>query len=560
MAATFLLGLRHTFHRFRHHLHMAQLIGYKPVELMTWQRERFSTRIVTREHLFFGLILTALVIWLSPGLTHTAAAILIGLFVVFWFGSIARYKGGGEKKPLVMTPRAWRLAAAAAIPGLLTLGIGLLLAVRRTLPGLPVQLRDTGIPLLFADPYFLFFVLLIVDLLVPVWMLSAAWAVLPLERRIQGGFKRQAVRRLASMPDLKVVALTGSFGKTSTKFMLEALLSERFQVCTTPGSFNTPMGICRVINGMLHRDHQILLLEMGARKSGDLDELCDIATPDISLITAVGPAHLETMGSLDGIEREKSTLARRLRPGGVLVLNADDERVAGMAALRDDVALLRAGLDSDRPDATARNIRITPEGCLFDLVLKPGGSVGGSGENEQVQPIRLGLLGEHNLRNFLMAAAAASALGLRPGTIAAGARRIRPVPHRLEPKTRDGRIILDDAFNSNPEGARAALDVLRAMEGRRKVIVTPGMVELGKEQDDYNREFGRQIARTRLDHILLVGPAQTRPILEGIREADADAPVLVMRSLAEAERWLDSHTSEGDVILYENDLPDTYNE
>lgn len=570
MGAALLLGLRHTAHRFRYHLHMAQLIGYKPDELLRWQRDRFSLRIVTREHLFFGLILTALVVLLSPGLTHTSAGILLSLFVFFWFGSVARHRGDAEKKPLVMTARARRLALTAAVPTLLTLLTGITLATLRTLPGLPFHLRDTGIPLLVADPYFLFFVLLLTDLLVPFWILAATVVNLPFERRIQQGFKDQAARRLASIPGLKVVALTGSFGKTSTKFMLEALLSERFQVCTTPGSFNTPMGICRVINDMLHRDHQVLLLEMGARRPGDLDELCDIAQPDISLITAVGPAHLDTLGSLDGIEREKSTLARRVKPGGVLVLNADDPRVDRMGELRDDVYVLRTGLntpDEARMVATARNIRLTPEGYRFDLVLRtdPGpatahGEQGEQREAERTESVRLSLLGEHNLRNFLMAAAAAASLGLRPGTIAAGARRIKPVAHRLEPKTRNGRTILDDAFNSNPEGARAALEALRDMEGGRKVIVTPGMVELGKEQDRYNREFGQRIAKARLDQILLVGPEQTRPILEGIRGEDPDAPVRVVRSLGEAEQWLADNTTAGDVILYENDLPDTYNE
>jgi UDP-N-acetylmuramoyl-tripeptide--D-alanyl-D-alanine ligase len=175
-------------------------------------------------------------------------------------------------------------------------------------------------------------------------------------------------------------------------------------------------------------------------------------------------------------------------------------------------------------------------------------------------PVELRLLGEHNVMNFLLAAGTAAALGLRGETIATAAQRIQPVEHRLELKERNGRIILDDAFNSNPVGAKNAVSVLMAVEGGKKVLITPGMIELGELQEELNREFGRQIAKAAPDQVLLVGPRQTKPILEGILETNPEQPVLQVKSLFEANHWVDSNTDAGDVILYENDLPDSYNE
>ncbi|WP_243665356.1 Mur ligase family protein, partial [Rhodothermus marinus] len=160
------------------------------------------------------------------------------------------------------------------------------------------------------------------DLGAPLWVLLAGWLLWPVERAIQEGFKRKARRKLAAHPDLTIIGITGSYGKTSTKFIIAEILSLRYQVLATPGSYNTPMGICKVINEQLRPEHQVLVLEMGIRHPGDIRELCAIARPDIGVVTAVGPMHLETMGSIEAIAREKSELVACTRPGGPVVLNA----------------------------------------------------------------------------------------------------------------------------------------------------------------------------------------------------------------------------------------------
>lgn len=566
-------------YRFRYHLQMCQQNGYKPAEIAHWQRQYLRAKVLTAEHLYFGLVLLVLLFFLSPGLTHTAVAILLSLFVLFWFGSPRRYRAKDEKKPLVMTPRAWRLTATAgALTGIVLLTGGLI-SVLKEIPSLGLSLRYTGGPELLADPYFLFFSLLVSDLLIPGFLLLSSLLVLPVETRIQNGFKKQAMAKLASAPDLKVIALTGSYGKTSTKFMVSTLLEERYSVCTTPGSYNTPMGICKVVNQDLTPSHRYLILEMGARYEGNIEELCDLARPDISIVTTVGPAHLETFGTIETIAHEKAALVRRVSPNGIVILNGDQPLTAQMANLREDVTIISATLDSvkarnsQHPVVAAENVRYTRNGCEFELLLcnldtlRSGSSMVDAVSASPNTPstctsvhVQLRLLGEHNVMNFLLAAGAAAALGLRGETIAIAAQRIKPVEHRLEMKERNGRIILDDAFNSNPVGAKNAVDVLMAVEGGKKVLITPGMVELGDLQDELNREFGRQIAQAAPDQVLLVGPRQTQPILEGILETNPSQSVKQVRTLFEANDWIDSYTSAGDVILYENDLPDSYNE
>lgn len=533
---------------------MFQQFGYKLNEFGEWSNRSFFSRILTSEHVLINIIIAALLYLMSSRLTVSAAALILGIFIIFWFGSSARYLPDREKKPLVYTPRMTRLASVMGILVAFPFYMILDLSITGRLFNTILTIHDAGQPLLLADPYFLIFGLVFVDMLIPLMLFVSALLLKPVEWQIQEGFKRKARHKLARMPDLKVIAITGSYGKTSTKFMISTLLKERFSVCVTPGSYNTPMGICKVINNDLQASHQILVLEMGARYEGNIKELCEIAKPDISVITNVGKAHLETFGSVDVIATEKSTLAKELQEGGTLVLNADDKRVAAMRDLRPDAEIIEAGIRNG--SIRAEEIAYDQEGIRFLMVCK-----GLDTEENSSTEIRMKLLGRHNVENFLLAAGVALSFGIRPGTIALGAKAIEPVEHRLELKKEGDLFIIDDAFNSNPVGARHAVDVLATFSGGRKIIVTPGMVELGEQQEEENRTFGRIIGEARLDLVILVGPEQTAPILEGVKESAGMAErVRVVQSLFEANDILREYAQSGDVILYENDLPDLYNE
>ncbi len=545
--------VRSSLYRVRYFLHMFQLKGYKTREMWSWISDHFSNKVITTEHVIINLLILSLLYFLSARLTPTSVTIILGIFILFWFVPVDRFRQEKEKKPLVFTARMKRLAVTLSLYIILLWYATIELAYTGSVFD-AVTVRQHDSLFLSADPYILAFGFILTDILVPFFMMSAAYAIKPVERYIQNGFKKKARKKLASLPHLKVVAITGSYGKTSTKFFLETFLRERYNVCVTPGSFNTPMGICKVINNDLNASHQVLILEMGARYPGNILELCNIAAPDVSIITNIGVAHLETFGSRETLAYEKATLARELKQGGTLVLNGDDERVAALDSLRDDVKVVKAG---ENGAITASNITYGEEGSEFDLIWKNA-----DGETESSYRIKTGLLGNHNIENIVIAAAAASELGIRPQTIAVAAKNLKPVKHRLELKKEGNIYIIDDAFNSNPTGAENAVEILTGFKTGRKVIVTPGMIELGDLQEQANRTFGEQIAKAGLDLVILVGKSQTKPIYEGIQTVMNGKPanVRVVNSLFEANDYLRSYLKPGDVVLYENDLPDTFNE
>lgn len=506
--------------------------------------QNFSKTVITTEHVLYNVIIFALIWLMSTKVTLTSATVILITFALFWFGSVGKYRPEQEKKPLIFTARVQRLAIT-----LLFLLAPFWYYTLKNSFGSPVW-QDIH-PLMIADTYFLCFGFVVADMMIPFLVYAAAWIMKPVENQIQKGYKKQARKKIASMPGLKVIAITGSYGKTSTKFMLATMLKERFSVCFTPGSFNTPMGICKVINNDLEAHHQILILEMGARYEGNIRELCEIARPHISMITNVGVAHMESFGSTEAVAREKSTLARELVPDGLLILNGDDPIVASMAELRNDVKIVFTG---DRRSVMAEEISYGTEGTSFKMKWVDG-------DMEETMQIQTKLLGKHNIDNLLLAAAVAKELGIRSGTVALAASTIEPVEHRLELKQRNSIYIIDDAFNSNPVGAKNAVEILSEFASGRRIIVTPGMIELGELQDEANREFGRVIGKANLDMIYLVGKEQTRPILEGIMETvDSDENIHVVSSLFEANDHIEKTLKMGDVILYENDLPDSFNE
>lgn len=542
--------LRHSLYRLRYFLHMFQQNGYKLNEMISWLMGHLFSKTVLFEHIFYLILILSMNFYIAEKITISTGSLIMGVFAIFWFIDISKFKSEQEKKPLVFTPRMMRLSLMIVIP--------LLIIWYRVFESafLPIPVLDLFSLVLFSNPYNLAFSLIIVDIAIPVLLLLGGLVALPLETWIQNGFKRKARKKLASMPHLKVIAITGSYGKTSTKFAIAAFLKERLNVCVTPGSYNTPMGICKVINNDLNARHEILILEMGARYEGNIKELCDIAKPDISVITNVGISHLETFGSVETIAKEKSTLATELKTDGTLILNGDDPKVRKMGTLRNDVNTVLTGKEGA---VEASNIKIGPEGTSFILKMNNRSA---SGRDDEEVEIKTRLLGSHNIQNLLLAAAVANELNIRPATIAIAASAMKPVEHRLELKQQNGFLIIDDAFNSNPVGAKSAVDVLSTFEGGKKIIITPGMIELGDSEEIENERFGRHIGESSIDLAILVGSQRTIPILRGIESTDIDkkTQIKVVDSLFDANRYLKEFAQPGDIVLYENDLPDSYQE
>ncbi|HEX6983155.1 MAG TPA: UDP-N-acetylmuramoyl-tripeptide--D-alanyl-D-alanine ligase [Balneolaceae bacterium] len=541
-----LVMARHTFLRGRYFLHIFQQNGYKFNEYWQWLLHYWNRRVITPDHVLYNVIIFVMLIFLSDIVTGSAVIIILAMFGIFWFAPFKYYRGEKPKKPLVYTPRMIRLIIPFVLLSLIIPAATTYISYTGKIPFTPLSI-DLSV-FYAADMYLLSFGWILGNVLVPFLIFVAALITKPYENYVHWHFKRLAKKKLARMPNLTVIAITGSYGKTSTKFMIRDLLSERYSVCTTPGSFNTPMGICKVINNDLESFHQVLVLEMGARYKGNIDELCDIAEPDIAVVTNVGVAHIETFGSQYVIAQEKSTLVKRTKPGGRVVLNADDERVDAMSEIHNDVEVIRTGVS--RGQIRARNITYNQKGMQFTVVA-----------GDEKKTFSMKLLGVHNIHNMLLAAGVAKSMGLRLSTIAVAAGRMEPVEHRLELKRQGEITVIDDAFNSNPVGAKNAVQTLSEFKTGRRVIITPGMIELGDLQDEKNREFGQQIGSANLDLVILVGQKQTKAIREGIESTGFDMEkVKIVRSLYDANRTMHHFAKEGDVVLYENDLPDSFNE
>jgi UDP-N-acetylmuramoyl-tripeptide--D-alanyl-D-alanine ligase len=437
-------------------------------------------------------------------------------------------------KPLVFTERARRLFAAALSGPVVLLLIGV---------GLTVVL-DSDLPFAIAAA--------VAVAVVPAaaWALTAAnTALAPLQRRINARFERAAIEKLRSVAP-RVIGITGSYGKTTTKVCIGAVLSEQLRTLTTPASFNSRLGVIRTINELLEADHEAFVVEMGMYRRGDIAELCELVHPEIGVLTAIGPVHLERLGSIEAIADAKSELPRALPSGGRLIANGDDVRVREIAA-RVDVETVLYGLDADDADVRAEQITLADGRTRFELVI-----------GDRRAEVSAGLLGRHNVSNLLAAAAVGEVVGIPIERIAAGLSKVAPPEHRLAPipNPRAGIIVIDDAYNSNPAGAAAALEVLGGHPAKRRILVTPGMVELGDEEAALNERFGRQAADV-CDHVILVGPERTKPIARGLREGGLDPDAItIVRDIAEATKVLGGLTRSGDVILFENDLPDMYAE
>lgn len=398
--------------------------------------------------------------------------------------------------------------------------------------------------------YWWFFVILFQ--LVPLLLALANLILLPGEKRIQEAFRREAEQILEKV-NPTVIGITGSYGKTSSK----AILSEILNTClaptfSTPKSFNTIMGITREIRERMKPGTRFAIMEMGAYKLGSIRRLCEFTPPQVALVTAVGIMHLERFGSPENVYRAKSELAQAVPRSGIIVGNGDDPLVLKMLKENPKQVTLLYGMGSDRLDCRLSQIKINSDGCSFVVEWK-GDHFSGFTK----------MLGRPALYNLLGAFTVACALGCDPRFALAAIRNIQPVNNRLSIRKvnlgGDKTItFLDDAYNSNPVGFRAALEVLESIPGKRKILVTPGMVELGDQAEIENREVGR-IAGKICDLALIVGSTNRGPLVEGLKSAGmATERIFVFDERDSALEHLTNLQLGGDVVLIENDLPDLY--
>ncbi len=449
------------------------------------------------------------------------ALLLITALAAYIFAARAVGKNKKSIKPLVLTARVKRMYALAAV---ITLA---LTAAFLYLDGIYAFVVFCALLLLtFAPSAFTLLLLLLLK---------------PAEKAIAQHYVNDAKKILKSSPSLTVIGITGSFGKTGTKFIIKRLLDEAFNVTATPGSFNTPMGVVRTVRESLRAESEIFLCEMGAKRRGDIKEICDIASPDIGVITSVGPQHLDTFGSVETVADTKFELADA---AGEVFLNYDNPIIRERGKNYNTTSY---GTTPDC-DVYADNVSYGSFGASFDVVC----------DGDKI-PVVTRLLGKHSVLNITAGVAVAKRLGINDNAIAYAVSRLTPTEHRLELKSFiNGALLIDDAYNANPEGSVEAVNVLSSFEGKKKIIVTPGLVELGDSEYKYNYNLGLAAAE-KCDIIVLVGKQRSVPLCDAINTTEfCKDNLFVVSSFAEAMEKLRTITNENTVVLFENDLPDNY--
>lgn len=513
-----------------------QQCGYKGGPYLKWLKKR-DNAYLTR------LLMTAMLSILGFLLVNMALS-FIDHFVIKYLGFICYFifiaiyfKGERARKsktPLVLTKRMIRLIITFT---LLTIILSVLLIFIVNSIAIPFKGN------MLAE--FRYAVLCLSPIAVPYLVLLAYEINEPIEKSINKKYYDRCTQTLASRSDLIKIAITGSYGKTSVKQILSTILSSKYKVLSTPESYNTPMGIAKTVN-RLEDSHQYFVCEMGARKVGDIKELCNMVKPDIAVITGITHQHLESFGTIENVIKTKSEIIGDNFSGDAFI-SSDNKHTLSIYENTTVRKYLAGITKTENSYLYGENVKITKDGTEFTLVFG----------DEKVQ-IKTVLLGETAVQNVILASSVAVKLGFTLAEIASAVARLEQIPHRLQLiKGANGALVIDDGYNSNPEGAKQAVSLLKNFSGK-KYVVTPGMVELGHAESGLNYKLGELLA-TVCDGVILVGRSGSLHIREGLLSKDYSlSNVYMVKNLDEAKKVLEPLLKEGDVVLFENDLPDIF--
>lgn len=506
-------------------LMMLQQNSYRQERYMRWLS---TSKDSTSSWRLTGLIV--LFICLASFSRFTWMTTLAGVFSFAQALKLARAK---YKKPLAWTARAKRIFAAAWVVFVVVAVAAIVCLADSTAESRLVVASLTTLACYCASH---------------VIMSVANWILQPIERSINRGYYNDAASILKSMPDLKIIGITGSYGKTSTKYYLHRILSEHYDTLMTPGSFNTTLGVIRTVREMLKPYNEVFIVEMGAKQPNDIKEICDLVHPTMGIITAVGPQHLESFKTIECVQATKFELADALPADGLAIVNDDFEYIANRKVSNTN-CVRYAVRQTKNAAVTADNIEYSALGTTFTVKDSKRGDL----------VLTTKLIGECNISNLTAAVVAARHLGVPDDKIRYAVERIEQVEHRLNIKrTAGGVTIIDDAFNSNPVGSRMALDVIAGMKGGKRIVVTPGMIELGDQQFELNQKFGEAMASS-CDIAIVVGQYNREAIVSGLKAGKmAEDGIKEVESFTAAQALLSTLLKSGDIILYENDLPDTF--
>ena len=445
------------------------------------------------------------------------------------YGAIKNKRKEQVKKPLKVTFRIKRLIATEILIYVLVL---------------------IGFYLNFNINYLWFYTLILVIMasLVYVVVYLAYVINLPIERLTYLKYKRRSRKKLDKM-NIPIVGITGSYGKTSSKNILADILSIKYRAFPSPTNLNTPLGLMLTVNNHLDKFEEIFIPEMAACITGEIKRICDFIRPKYGIITNIGLAHLETFKTEENIQKTKFELIEALPSDGMGVLNKDDPKQVSYK-IKNDCQIKWIGIDHHDVDLYAQNISYDAKGMTFEAVFT---------EDKKTIKLETKLLGIPNVYNILAALLISKAFNLTYEEMQRGVKNIKPITHRLELKKVGDLHIIDDAYNSNPVGSKMALDVLKIMPGKR-IVVTPGMIELKDKQYELNKKFGEYIAEV-ADYVILVGEKQTKPIYDGlIAKGYNKKQIEIVNDVKLAFPIINKIKEKETFVLLENDLPDLFNE
>ncbi len=391
----------------------------------------------------------------------------------------------------------------------------------------------------------------------PFFLVAANFILIPVEEIISARYVKQAREKMKDLNPV-VIAVTGSYGKTSIKHLISHILSSMAPTLATPGSVNTVMGVTRIIRENLEKKHRYFVVEMGAYGPGSIKKLCQLAPPQLGIISGVGLAHFERFKSLRTVFKSKFEMANDLntRDKKTIINGPEIPDYLLKPYLKQNRHLVVCGSPGE-PSPGAVNLtkcRQTKDGLEIELKVSSNGG-------PKRMALKVPLYGEHQGTNVMLAAAAALNTGVPVEVIKASLKTMPQIRHRLEvTRTKAGPTIIDDAYNSNPTGFASALETLKVLKnpGGRAILVTPGMVELGKEHHAQHRRLGEEAGKI-VNVALVVGPARMKSFIEGFRKTAPESSVLkTFEAQREAEDWVNENARKDDVVLFENNLPDIY--
>ena len=514
-----------SYRRLLTYLHIFQQDEYDSMRFLKWL---LYTKSFDKKLTLSVLIWVVICVGLEPYVLYISNESLchlpvLFLFIVFAF--IERDPRRNAKKKLILTKRATRIFFLAIFLSVIPLSI-----------------------FIYADSPFIW--ALIIQLC-PIILIFSNELLKPIENVIQQRYWNEAHYKVTKLKPF-IIGITGSYGKTSIKHILGHILKTKKSVLITPGSVNTPMGISRIIREELDSTHKYFIVEMGAYRNGSIANLCKLTPPDMAVITAIGHAHYERFKSLKSVAKTKFELAEAVYiKNGLIITNENTLSSQYTRPYKqkyfDNLVICGSSKESS---LKVINIEHHKKGITVNVEWLG-----------QLYTLDAPLYGEKHGINIAMAFAAACSLGIPPNIVVLALKSTPQITHRLNVQYQaKGITVIDDAYNSNPEGFASALELLDTLAdpNRRRILVTPGMVELGKAHDQEHEKLGQKAAIF-ADIVLAICPERIQSFINSFKiNADPNQEIILCSTTVDAEKWLQNNCKSNDVVLFENSLPDLY--